>query len=44
MPWKNMIRVMQNIEFTTSPDSTTISPEKLGSAIGKIAHEFPTIS
>ena len=33
----------RNIEFTTSPDSTTITPEKLGTTIEKTAHYLPTI-
>ena len=37
-PLTNIIRVMQNIELTTSPDSTTITPEKLGETIEQMAH------
>ena len=39
----NIIRVIRNIEFVTSPDSTTITPENLGATIEKMDHEFPTI-
>ena len=34
---------MKNIGFTTSPDTTTIIPEKLGEIITQMAYEFPTI-
>ena len=30
-----IIRVMQNIGFTTSQDSTTIAPENLGATVDK---------
>ena len=39
----NIIRVMQNIGFTTSPESTIITLEKLGGTVEKRAHEFSTI-
>ena len=39
----NIIRLMQNIELTTSLDSTIITPEKLWETIQKIAHGLPTI-
>ena len=39
----NIIRVMQNIGFTTSPEITTSAPENIGATIGKMAHGFPTI-
>ena len=39
----NIIRVMRNVEFTTSPDSTTITPENIGATIEKMARWFPTI-
>ena len=42
-PLKNIIRVIQNIGFTTSLDRTTISPENLGATIDKASHELPTI-
>ena len=42
-PLTNIIRVMQKIGFTISPDSTTISLEKIGETIDKIAQEFSTI-
>ena len=38
-----IIRVIQNIEFIASPDSTTITSENLGEAIEKMARELPTI-
>ena len=38
-----IIRMMQNIEFTSSPDKTTNTPEKLGATIEKMAHDLPTI-
>ena len=38
-----IIRVMQNIELTTSPDRTTITPEKIGATIYKMDHKLPTI-
>ena len=34
---------MQSIGFTTSPDSTTITSEKLGATIDKMAHELLTV-
>ena len=42
-PLTNIIRVMQKIEFTTSPDSTTTTPENLGGNIEQIYHDLPTI-
>ena len=39
----SIIRVMQNIEFTTSPDSTTITPENIGETIDQMARESPII-
>ena len=33
---------MQTIVFTTSPDSTTLTPQRIGATIKKIEHEFPT--
>ena len=39
----NIIRVMQNIKFTISPDRTTVTPENIGENIEKMAHELPTI-
>ena len=38
-----IIRVMRNIGFTTSADSTTIAPGKLGATIEKNSHDLPTI-
>ena len=38
-----IIRVMQNIVFTTSPDVTTITQENIGATIDQVDHEFPTI-
>ena len=38
-----IIRGMQNIEFATSIDIPTITPENIGATIEKMAHEFPTI-
>ena len=38
-----IIRVMKNIEFTTSPESTTTTPLNIGATIEKMAHELPTI-
>ena len=35
--------MMQNIEFTTSLDRTTTTPEKLGENIEQIYHELPNI-
>ena len=37
------IRVMQNIGFTTSPNSTTSTPENLGETIDQMTHWLPTI-
>ena len=42
-PLKTIIIMMQNIGFTTSPDSTTITQENIGANIDKISHELPTI-
>ena len=39
----NIIKVMRNMEFTTSPDSTATTPENLGTNIEKLDHELPTI-
>ena len=36
-------RVMRKIELTTSKDSTTITPEKIGANIEQMVHEFATI-
>ena len=38
-----IIIVMQKIWFATSPDSTTITPEKLSSTIDQMDHELPTM-
>ena len=38
-----IIRVMQNIGFTTSQDSTTIAPENLGATVDKMDNYFRTI-
>ena len=38
-----IIKVMQNIGFTTSPDRTTITQENLGASIEQMAHEFQNI-
>ena len=40
---KNIIRVMQKIDFTTSPDSTTTTPENIWADIEQMDHELPTI-
>ena len=42
-PLTNVTKSMQNILFTTSPDRTTSTPEKVGANIDKMTHEFPTI-
>ena len=39
----NIIRVMQNIGFTTLPDSNTITPKNLGEIIEKMDYELQTI-
>ena len=39
----NIIKVIQNIGCTTSPDRTKITPEKTGVTIEKMAHGFLTI-
>ena len=36
-------RVMPNIGFTASPDSTKITPDNIGKTIDKLNHDFPTI-
>ena len=38
-----IIIVMQNIEFTPSPDSTIITSENIEATIEKRDHEVPTI-
>ena len=38
-----IIIVMRNIVVTTSPDSTTITPEALGATTDTITHDFPTV-
>ena len=35
-PLTNIIRVMRNNEFTTSPDRTTITPDNIGETIEKM--------
>ena len=42
-PLKKIIIEMLKIGFTTSPDITTITPEKIGATIEQMFHEFPTI-
>ena len=42
-PLTKIIRVMQKIGLTTSPERNTIIPEKLGATIEQMSHEFPTI-
>ena len=37
-PLKNIIRVVQNIGFPTSPDRTKITPENIGVTIEKMDH------
>ena len=37
-PLTKIIRVMQNIVFTASPDSTVMTPEKIGATIDQMAH------
>ena len=37
------IRVMRNIRFTTSPERTKITPEKLGASSEQMDNEFKTI-
>ena len=39
----NIIIVMRNIGFATSPDRTTVTPENHGATIDKMDHELPTI-
>ena len=39
----NIIRVIRNIGFTTSPERTIISPKKIGATIEKMDHELPNI-
>ena len=42
-PLTKIIIVIQKIWFTTSPDRTTITPEKIGSTIEKMVHGLPII-
>ena len=42
-PLTNIIRVMQNIEFTISPDITKIIPENIGGKIEQMDHDLPKI-
>ena len=42
-PLTKIIREMLNIEFTTSPERTTITPENIGAIIEKMYHKLPTI-
>ena len=37
----NIIRVIKNIGFTTSPYVTTISPKNLWATVEKMSHELP---
>ena len=39
----NIIRVMQNIGLTTSPDRTTSTPENIEATIDQMAHDIPII-
>ena len=42
-PLIKIIRVIQNIGLSTSPNRNKITPENIGANIEKMAHEFPTI-
>ena len=42
-PLIKIIRLIQNIGFTTSPDRTKITPENIWATIDQMGHDIPTI-
>ena len=42
-PLANIIIMMRNIGFTTSPDRTTIKPESIRETIEQMEYYLPTI-